>query len=65
MDSDATIVLIISLLITFLNVVFISSVFVFFCCCIDVIDLKQKRKNSKDKISINKDVEQELIDNQV
>lgn len=65
MDSDATIVLIISLLITFLNVVFISSVFVFFCCCIDVIDLKQKRTNSNDKFSVDNDVELELINNQV
>lgn len=47
MDSDATIVLIISLLITFVNIVFICSVFVFFCCCIDVIDLKRKSRNLK------------------
>lgn len=65
MDSDSTIVLIISLLITFLNIVFISSVFIFFCCCIDVIDLSQKKRTNIEKISVDNDVDLELLNNRI
>ncbi|CAF0756801.1 unnamed protein product [Brachionus calyciflorus] len=66
MDSDATIVLIISLLITFVNVVFISSIFVFFCCCIDVVDQRRRSKSKNEVISADNDIdfEQDKLEEQ-
>ena len=42
MDADSETVLIISLLIVLLNLLFILSVFVYLCCCIEVLSVKSK-----------------------
>ncbi len=48
MDTDAQVVLTASLLIVLFNLVFIFSISVYMCCCIDVINMKPislKKKN--------------------
>ena len=52
MDTDAKVVLCTSLSIVLLNLIFILSVFVYMCCCIDVISIKQK-PSCKRMIGVN------------
>jgi hypothetical protein len=42
LDSDATTVLIVSIVATLLNIIFIVTIFVYFCCCIEVNNFKLK-----------------------
>jgi hypothetical protein len=40
LDQDATVVLALSATVTFINVTFTFAIFVYFCCCIEVINFK-------------------------
>jgi len=42
LDSDATTVLVVSIIVTLLNIIFIVTIFVYFCCCIEVNNFKLK-----------------------
>jgi hypothetical protein len=71
LDSDASIVLGLSVLVTLLNVSFISVTFIYFCCCIEVVNTsslsehvalpgeqmhaQQRRRNSSSSTSLDFD----------
>ena len=45
LDSDASFVLGLAVFVTILNAVFVSSIFVYFCCYVEVVSINVKNGN--------------------